>query len=137
MSSDEQILSKTNTTMTGPENGFIAPLESSHANSAQGVMHTIHEGHAAIAQGVTQNFHEGHAEPAYEYINKYSYSPSLTEDEKNCFMWARDNPFWGKLILPGTIGHLVKRVIFKPEVNNETKTRINNFSYPQQIYRPI
>jgi len=25
------------------------------------------------------------------------------------------------LILPGTIGHSVKRVIFKPEVNNETK----------------
>ena len=74
MSSDEQILSKTNTTMTGPENGFIAPLESSHANSAQGVMHTIHEGHAAIAQGVTHNFHEGHAEPEYEYINKYSIS---------------------------------------------------------------
>lgn len=98
MSSDEQILSKTNTTTTGPENDFIAPLESSHANSAQGVMHTIHEGHAAIAQGVTHNFHERHAEPAYEYINKYSFSPSLTEDEKNCFMWARDNPFWGKLI---------------------------------------
>ena len=25
------------------------------------------------------------------------------------------------MILPGTIGHSVKRVIFKPEVNNETK----------------
>jgi len=27
----------------------------------------------------------------------------------------------GNVILPGTIRHLVKRVIFKPEVNNETK----------------
>ena len=27
------------------------------------------------------------------------------------------------MILPGTIGHLVKRVIFKAEVNNETKKK--------------
>ena len=32
----------------------------------------------------------------------------------------------GNVILLGTIRHLVKRVIFTPEVNNGTKKRINN-----------
>jgi predicted acylesterase/phospholipase RssA len=41
------------------------------------------------------------------------------------------------LILPRSSGHSAKRVISKPEVNNETKERIHPTSCPQQIHSPV
>jgi hypothetical protein len=41
------------------------------------------------------------------------------------------------MILPRSSGHSAKRVISKPEVNNETKERIHPTSCPQQIHSPV
>jgi type I restriction enzyme S subunit len=44
---------------------------------------------------------------------------------------------WVEMILPRSSGHSAKRVISKPEVNNETKERIHPTSCPQQIHSPV
>jgi hypothetical protein len=44
------------------------------------------------------SFEDPHANSAYKYINKYSFTLSLSEEEKNCFLWARENSFWRVVI---------------------------------------
>ena len=87
-----------NTAKNEQEKFDFDSFEDPHANSARGVMQDLQEGHAKSAQGVVQDLHEGHADSAYKYINKYSFTLSLSEEEKNCFLWARENSFWRVVI---------------------------------------
>ena len=56
-------------------------------------------GHAEYARGVMNNVHEGSEQRSPEYKNINTLSLSLSDPEKACLAWAKENHFWAPLMV--------------------------------------
>jgi Helix-turn-helix domain len=66
---------------------------------ARGVMNVVHEGSEHGSPGVVNEMHEGGEQRSPEYKNINTLSLSLSDPEKACLAWAKENHFWAPLMV--------------------------------------